>query len=167
MLIKIIELNCNCGFNFNFKIKNPIHGHLFVRFTSPARVLTKKGYEEAKPGDFIFYRDVEEIAYSSGDWRFRHDYFRFYLEGDEMSLFDFPTSELYKAPISSKMDDLLKLITREFYSANENRRESLDLIGKLFLLGAKEHINAPGDTYSSKIKDEILSLRVEMISTIY
>ena len=48
MRIRIIESDCTCGKNFDFRLKDPSHGHLFVRFRSNARVLTKNGYENAE-----------------------------------------------------------------------------------------------------------------------
>ena len=165
MFIRIIELNCRCGNNFSLSLSDPSHGHLFVRFKSPARVLTNDGYKNAEPGDFIFYRADEHTEYSSGNWKFVHDYFRIYLEKEEEELFSFPTSTLFKAPLSSKAEELLQMMMREFYSANENRALSMELFGKLFLLSSAEHIKDTLGANLPKIKDGLLSVRVEMLSS--
>ncbi len=164
MFIRIIELNCRSGIGFNFELKDPSHGHLFVRFKSRASVLTAEGYKNAEPGDFIFYRAEEKMAYSSGDWAFVHDYFRFYLEDDEQGLFDLPTSTLFRAPISSKLEELLRLMMLEFYSANKNKTESLGLYGKLFLLGSSEFIQNESSV-KTKIREDLVSLRARMLSS--
>ena len=165
MHVRIIELNCRCGASFNLRIKNPSLGHLFVRFKCHARVLTSEGYREASPGDFIFYRAEEEMAYGTENERFSHDYFRFYLEEGEQELLSLPTETLFKAPISEKMEELLQMMMREFYSANEEREQSLSLLGRLFLLGARERINGVYDPRGQRVREELLSVRVEMLSS--
>ena len=166
MYIRIAEQNCRCGKNFNFNLFNPSHGHLFVRFKCYAKVLTANGYKDAAPGDFIFFNQNERIAYyTENDTVFLHDYFRFYLTEEEEGRFVIPTLRLFKAPLPEKLDELLRLITLEFYSGNQKKDESLELMGKLFMIGALELLSEENAPASSKIRDDILSLRIEMLSS--
>ena len=64
----------------------------------------------------------------------------------------------------SKMDEILQMMTREFYSANQNRTTSTELLGKLFLLAAKERLSDLEATKTPKIKSDLLRVRIEMLS---
>ena len=57
------------------------------------------------------------------------------------------------------------MMMREFYSANENKKDSLELLGRLFLLGSAEHIKDLLCAKTPKIKEELLCVRVEMLSS--
>ena len=104
------------------------------------------------------------MGYGSDNWAFVHDYFRFYLDSEEDDLFTVPTSRLFSAPLPSKLDDILHLIVREFYSANKNKDSSLDLLGRLFLLGADELVRQR-DALPQKNHDDLLALRIRMLSS--
>lgn len=159
----MVEQNCRCGINFNFKNNDPSHGHLFVRFKCQAMVLTKDGYVSCSPGDYIFYNRNEEVGYySQGGSYLLHDYFRFYTDEDGEDLGKIPTSKLFKAPLPSKLEDLLRLITVEFYSESKNKNAALGLLCKLFLMGAEELLEDT-DAQHLKIREDILALRIEML----
>jgi len=96
---------------------------------------------------------------------FLHDYFRFYLTEEEEKQFTIPWARLFKAPMPSKSEELLRLITLEFYSGNQKKSESLELMGRLFMIGALELLLKESSPASSKIREDILSLRIEMLSS--
>lgn len=166
MKIRIIELGCCCGSNFDFFLHNPSHGYLFVKFKCAAEVLTSSGYEYAKPGDYIFYNKDEPMAYKTGDWKFTHDYFRFYLSKEEEQLIKFKTSYLYTTPLPDKLDTILQLMAVEYYSASFIREESLDLLGRLFLINFNEfahQINAHNKI--GRFRSGLINLRADIYSS--
>lgn len=165
MYVRIIEMNCKGTNGFKFRLKDPSHGHLFVRFTTDAYVLTEDGYKNAEAGDFILYRAEKEMAYGARDKKFVHDYFRFYLEEGEENLFDFPTGVLLPSPLPKKLDEILRLMMLEYYSNNKNRSESLSLFGRLFLLGIKDLLSEKKAPPPKKNREELIRLRTEMLSS--
>jgi len=165
MYVRIIEMNCKGADGFRFRLKDPSHGHLFVRFTTAAYVLTKEGYKNASAGDFIIYRAEEEMAYGARDKKFVHDYFRFYLDKEEEDLLDLPTGMLLPSPLPKKLDEIFRLMMLEYYSNSENRDKSLMLFGRLFLLGIKDLFSEKKTPLPKKNREELVRIRTEMLSS--
>lgn len=164
MIIKMIELDAAAGEDFHFKNAEARNGHLFVRFKSDAMVLTKKGMECAKSGNFIFYNKEETVEYSSLNGKFSHDYFRFEMEDDE-NMFDLPTSTLFNYPLAGKAEEILRILAIEYYSVSKSRNLTLDLLGKAFLLSAGECIEKYNSSNNENVRYfELVKLRTEILS---
>lgn len=167
--MRILNLNLdeNCGKNTNITMTNPVYGHLFVRFKSNAVVLTKSGYMQAKPGDYIFYHKHETMHYTSfQDEEFVHDFVRFEILGDDQKYCKFPTATLLKIPFSEKMESLLNMLAIEYFSPSELRTESLHLIGLLFLVSVSEHLIRAGISSQQSSKyPHLLDIRLDIYRT--
>ena len=164
MLIKAMRIDYRIE-NLNYSSNNPDNGNLFVRFKSPARVLTDAGYIDASPGDFIFYDKYEPSAYSYENGTFNHDYFRFFMDEGEEYLFSVKTSKLYTFPLSDRCEDVLRLINLEYYSKSKMREETLDLLGKLFLLTVKGYLDEQSEFPKTPRYEELLQLRCEILNS--
>ena len=147
------------GNNFSFRGANPLNGHLFVRFKSNAVVLTNSGYQNAKPGDYIFYHKHETIHYTSYEEQpFVHDFFRFDLLESELKYFNIPTATLFTTHFSEKLEALSKMLAQEYFTPSIQQAESLHLTGLLFLVSISEHLSQFGlrfqkDTNRPKLLD--------------
>ncbi len=165
MQISSLKIDWNLGKNFWFDRQDPSLGHLFVRFKSDAKVYTKNGFMQAKPGNFIFYNEEERTAYGSENWEFNHDFFRFYLSEAEASVFDVPTSTLFTSSMPEKAESVFRMLTVEFFSASAKRDMALDLIGRLFFLEASVFSKTEYADRSVESRHQALAkLRMEMLN---
>lgn len=150
--------------NFSFRTSNPVHGHLFVRFQSNAVVLTKFGYQNAKPGDYIFYHKHETMHYTSYEGEeFVHDFFRFDMLEDDLKHFNIPTSTLFTAPFSEKLESLLKMLTQEYFTPSALQGEAMHFTGLLFLVSVSEHLSQSGLPFQQNInRPALLDIRFDI-----
>lgn len=164
MRIMNLMMDANGGKNFSFRGTNPLNGHLFVRFKSNAVVLTNSGYQNAKPGDYIFYHKHETIHYTAYESEpFVHDFFRFDMIESELKYFNIPTATLFTMPFSEKLESLLKILTQEYFTPSEQRVESLHLTGLLFLVSASEHLSQSGLRFQQGInRPTLLDIRFDI-----
>lgn len=165
MKVNNLEINAIYKGNFKFKSRTSQVGHLFVRFKTKTKVLTKDGYEYAEPGNFMFYNRYEAVEYISVDKSFNHDYFRFFLTNEEKDFFTVPTSVLYKFPLSEKLEHIFELLTNEFYSVSDTRDESVSLLGKLFLIHAHQYVKQEKLLEKEPRHAELNKLRIEILSS--
>lgn len=166
MIINNLEVNAIYKGNFKFRNLSSKNGHLFVRFKTKTKVLTNNSYEYANPGDFMFYNQCDAIEYSSIDKSFNHDFFRFYLTGEEeKEFFTVPTSVLFKFPLSEKLEHIFELLTNEYYSISDTRDESVSLLGKLFLINAHQYVQQEKFMSKEPRYEELNKLRVEILSS--
>lgn len=163
MYIRIIEKSCKLSEKFHLNPTDPSHGHLFVRFNSPAYIILNNVRVEARPGDFIFYSKCDLISYGAIG-PFDHDYFRFYLsDEEEAELFDFKTARLCSDPLSEDMEIVFSLMVKEFYSGNQGSEHILSMLGRLFLTYYKRMITV-GDKKKRSEADAFLDLRIKLLS---
>ena len=145
MRIMNLTMDANGGKNFSFTSSNPRNGHLFVRFKSNAVVLTKSGYVNAKPGDYVFYHKQETTIYRSyQEDAFVHDFFRFDITDEKFKDYNLPTATLFSVPFSEKLETLLKMLTQTYFTPSQRRTEALYLTGSLFLSSISEHLTQFG-----------------------
>lgn len=164
MRIMNLMMDANGGKNFSFTSSNPRNGHLFVRFKSNAVVLTKIGYVNAKPGDYVFYHKQETTSYSSyQEDAFIHDFFRFDITDEEFKDYNLPTATLLSVPFSEKLETLLKMLTQAYFTPSQRRTETLHLTGSLFLSSISEHLAQSGLSVQQDAKyPTLLDMRLDI-----
>lgn len=152
------------GNNFSFRGTNPMNGHLFVRFKSNAVVLTNSGYQNAKPGDYIFYHKQETIHYTAYENEaFIHDFFRFDLLESELKYFNIPTATLFTTQFSAKLESLLKILVQEYFTPSAQQAEALHLTGLLLLVSISEHLAQSGLRLQQDInRSTLLDIRFDI-----
>lgn len=163
MKITAAATNYNCGKNFHFKLEKS-DDYLIVLFKSYCTVYTKEGYIKAQKGDLIIYDKDFCQEYFSGEEEFIHDFVRFLPSDDFEERFSLKIifNKIF-TPISSfEFENLIRLATAEFFSANTQKADSLELISKLLINKILESFEiAPGGAVSNK-RTAFLELRMDI-----
>ncbi len=143
MIIRSVDVDSNMSFDFKINLENGRRDYLFVMFKSAAMLWSDGEYISVDNGEGVFFdKNQKQSYYGAADVEFIHDFLLFDAENEyeKALLSSIQWGKPFNIRSSEAISNAISLIKQEFIDVNEYKRESLSLLGQLFIYRVKNEL---------------------------